>query len=129
MFATDTHKRDFARMMGSFSGLYVRHSMGRLEVGTTELDEGDRFEEDFTAIPDLAAGAVGELFNNMSLEYGKVFGIAPLAPQKLSTKSDLITSWFFSPNEWHQKVAVVIQQVTEGHIQIGTLWEDQIGLT
>ena len=124
LFATEAHKRDCAKMMGTFSGLYVRHSMGRMGVGTTDLDEGDRFEEDFTAIPDLAAGAVGELFNKMCLEFGKVPGITTFAPRNLSRKSDLITSWFFHPNKWHQKIACVIQKVSGGHTQIGTVGED-----
>lgn len=124
LFATEVHKRDCAKMMGTFTGLYVRHRMGQMSMGTTDLDEGDRLEEDLTAIPDLAAGAVGELFNKMYLEFGKVPGITTFAPRNLSRKSDLITSWFFHPNRWHQKIACVIQKVSEGHTQIGTVAED-----
>jgi hypothetical protein len=124
LFATEVHKRDCAKMMSTFSSLYVRHGMGQMGIGTTDLDEGDRFEEDFTAIPDLAAGAVGELFNKMCLEFGKVPGITTLAPRNLSRKSDLITSWFFHPNKWHQKIACVIQKIADGHTQIGTVGED-----
>lgn len=123
-FATDVHKRDCAKMIGIFSGFYVEHTMGTLAVGTTELDEGDRLEEDLTAIPDLAAGAVGELFNSMAQEFGKVPGIASYLPRQLSRKSDLITSWFFAPNAWHQKIACVAQSASGGRAQIGALWED-----
>jgi hypothetical protein len=123
-FATDAHKKDTAGMMGRFSSLYIHHRLGRLSVGTTDLDEGDRFEEDFAAIPDLAAGAVGELFEKTCIGLGKIPSIASLAPQSLSRKSNLITSWFFHPNTKHAKIACVIQKISEGHLQIGTIWED-----
>jgi hypothetical protein len=126
-FATELHRRDCARMMGIFSGFYVRHSMGAMAIGTTELDEGDRYEEDLAAIPDIAAGGVGELYNNVLTEFGKVPGISFLGPTNLSKKSDLITSWFFHPNEWHQKIACSVRKVAEGHFQIGVLSEENNG--
>ncbi len=127
-FATDSHKHDSARMISTFSSMYVKHKLGQLSIGTTHLDEGDRLEEDFTAIPDLAAGAVGELINNIFLELGRIPSIRTFAPQKLTRKSDLITSWFFHPNKQHQKVVCVIQGGAQGHLQIGTMWEDFITL-
>ncbi|MGP8269550.1 MAG: hypothetical protein ACLQLH_05745 [Terracidiphilus sp.] len=122
-FATDMHKQDCARMMGRLSSLYVRHNLGSLSIGTTELDEGDRYEEDLAAIPDIAAGGVGELFNRILMEFGKVPGIAFLGPKNLSNKSELITSWFFYPNNWHQKIACSVQQISKGHYRIGVLGE------
>lgn len=123
-FATDVHRRDCARMMGTFSGMYVRHEMGPLAFGTTDLDEGDRLEEDFAAIPDLSAGAVGELFNKMHEKFGKIPGIRCFGPGNLSRKTELITSWFFHPNSWHKKVACVIQRVGAGHTQVGVITEE-----
>ena len=127
--AREAHKGDFAKMAGIFSGWYVRHKLGQLGVGTTDTDVGDRLEEDLTAIPDLAAGAVGELLNNMSSEFGKLPGITSLGPQKLSEKADLITSWFFHPNVRHKKIACYVQEVTRGHVQVGSIWEDSSGPT
>lgn len=127
--ASDVHKRDFAKMAGIFAGWYVPHKLSHLGVGTTEIDEGDRLEEDLTAIPDLAAGAVGELLNNMSLEFGKVPGIPNLGPQKLTEKASLITSWFFHRNVRHRKAACYVQQVKRGHVQVGTIWEESSGAT
>ena len=57
-FATEERKIDTARMMSSFTSEYVKHNLGELGIGTTEINQGDRLEEDLTAIPDLAAGAV-----------------------------------------------------------------------
>jgi len=34
--------------------LYIQYQLDELGIGTTEIDEGDRLEEDLTAIPDLA---------------------------------------------------------------------------
>jgi hypothetical protein len=123
--ASELHKHDFARMAGTFAGWYVPHNLGQLGVGTTETDEGDRLEEDLAAIPDLAAGAVGEFLNKMSSEFGKVPGIPNLGPHGLSDKADLITSWFFHRNVNHKKIACYLQEVKKGHVQVGTIWEDQ----
>jgi hypothetical protein len=104
--------------------MYMPNKMGTLTIGTSKLDEGDRFEEDFTAIPDLAAGAIGELFNSMRSEFGKVPAIRTVGPRNISRKCDLITSWFFTPNRGHQKIACVVQQNATGRMQLGTVWED-----
>ena len=68
--ANQARKLDTAKMMGVFTGEYITHKLGELGIGTTEIDEGDRLEEDLTAIPDLAAGALCDLLNRMHQHLG-----------------------------------------------------------
>ncbi len=39
---------------------YLTFNLGHLRCGTTKCDDGSRRIEDFTAVPDLVAGAIGE---------------------------------------------------------------------
>ncbi len=117
-FATEERKIDTARMMGSFTSEYIKHNLGELGIGTTEIDEGDRLEEDLTAIPDLAAGAVSDLLNRMHQHLGK-FPLVPTFVPTLSNKTDLITSWFFSGKGSLVKLASVVRFVAQKHVQVG----------
>jgi hypothetical protein len=117
-FATQERKVDTARMVSTFTSQYVRHSLGELGVGTTEIDEGDRLEEDLTAISDLGAGAVCDLLNRMHQHLGKFPEIPTLVPD-LKGKSDLITSWFFSGNGSLTKLACIARAVPGRGMQVG----------
>lgn len=117
-FATEERKIDTARMMSSFTSEYVKHDLGDLGIGTTEIDEGDRLEEDLTAIPDLAAGAVSDLLNQMHLHLGTI-PVVPTFVPTLSGKTDLITSWFFSGKGSLVKLASVVRFVAHKHMQVG----------
>jgi hypothetical protein len=105
-------------MMGSFTSEYIKHNLGELGIGTTEIDEGDRLEEDLTAIPDLAAGAVSDLLNRMHQQLG-TFPLVPTFVPTLSNKTDLITSWFFSGKGSLVKLASVVRFVAQKHMQVG----------
>ena len=117
-FATEERKIDTARMMSSFTSEYVKHDLGELGIGTTEIDEGDRLEEDVTAIPDLAAGAVSDLLNQTHQHLGTLPRVPTFVP-RLSSKTDLITSWFFSGNGSLVKLASVVRFVAQKHMQVG----------
>jgi hypothetical protein len=117
-FATQERKIDTARMMSAFTSEYVRHNLGELGVGTTELDEGDRLEEDITAIPDLAAGAVCDVLNRMHQHLGS-FPLIPTLVPILRSKTDLINSWFFSDSGPLVKLAWAARTVPGRGIQVG----------
>ena len=117
-FATQERKIDTARMMSAFTSEYVKHPLGELGVGTTELDEGDRLEEDVTAIPDLAAGAVCDLLNRMHQHLG-TFPLVPALVPTLRGKTDLISSWFFSEGSSLTKLAWVARSVPGKGMQVG----------
>lgn len=117
-FATAERKMDTARMMSSFTSTYIPGEMGELGVGTTEIDEGDRFEEDLTAVADLAAGAVCDLLNRMHEHLGS-FPLLPTLVPTLKGKTDFLSSWFFHEKSNLVKLAWVARFIRSGHMQVG----------
>jgi hypothetical protein len=117
-FATQERRIDTARMMSAFTTEYVKHSLGELGIGTTEIDEGDRLEEDVTAVPDLAAGAICDLLNRMHQHLG-TFPLIPTLVPNLRGKTDLISSWFFSDGGSLAKLAWVARSVPGRGMQVG----------
>ncbi len=117
-FATQERKADTARMMGAFTSEYVKHNLGELGIGTTEIDEGDRLEEDVTAVPDLAAGAICDLLNRMHQHLG-TFPLIPALVPSLKGKTDLISSWFFEDSGSLTKLAWVARAVPGKGMQVG----------
>ncbi|HWH57099.1 MAG TPA: hypothetical protein VN682_05670 [Terriglobales bacterium] len=117
--ANQERKADTARMMNSFTSEYIHHQLGELGIGTTELDEGDRLEEDLTAIPDVAAGAMCDLLNRMHEHHG-TFPLIPTFVPDLKSKTDLISSWFFHEGGSLVKLAWVGRLVRKGHMQFGS---------
>jgi len=117
-FANAERKHDIARMMSSFTSEYIRHSLGELGIGTTEIDEGDRLEEDLAAIPDLAAGAVCDLLNRIHQHLGSLPMLPSFVPN-LKGKSDLVSSWFFDHGGSLTKLAWVARAVPGRGMQVG----------
>jgi hypothetical protein len=117
-FATEERRIDTARMISAFTSEYVKHELGELGVGTTEIDEGDRLEEDLTAIPDLAAGAICDLLNRMHEHLG-TFPVIPTLLPSLKRKTDLINSWFFGDSGSLIKLAWVARAVPGRGMQVG----------
>jgi len=117
-FANEKMKIDTARMIGAFTSEYIKHKLGELGVGTTEIDEGDRLEEDLTAIPDLAAGAICDLLNRMHQHLG-TFPLIPTLVPNLKGKTDLISSWFFGGSGSLTKLAWVARAVPGRGMQVG----------
>lgn len=104
-FATPNRTRDTQRMLSVFTSLYVRHKPGKLGMGTTNIDESDRADEDMAAIPDLVAGSLAETMTSMSKHYGRVPALPTVLENKVSTKSALITKWFFQSKHRLKKIA------------------------
>lgn len=63
IFANDAKCSDVTSVLRLCLGSYVPNAMGRILVGTSEIDTGHRGIEDLLAIPDLAAGAVADFTN------------------------------------------------------------------
>jgi hypothetical protein len=117
-FETPARRVDTARMISAFTSEYIRHSLGELTLGTTEIDEGDRLEEDLTAIPDLAAGAACDLLNSLHEHFGKVPNIPSLTPA-LKGKTELINTWFFDADVPLAKLACILKEVPGRGMQVG----------
>jgi hypothetical protein len=119
-FASDVHTEDTRKMMDIFSSMHVHFSLGEIALGTTVLDQGDRFEEDLASIPDIAAGGLCEIVNNMHATHGKIPNIRTEAPE-VTNKSALIQDWFFFDSTTLRKAFCFVQPGPDGSIQLGSL--------
>jgi hypothetical protein len=96
ILANPTRSSDVAGLISAFTSMYVEHNLGELGVGTTRLDEGDRLEEDFAAIADLAAGAISEMLTkvgNTNPSCSFYDNTAHELPDNLSKKTEVILAW------------------------------------
>jgi hypothetical protein len=84
------------------------------------LDEGDRFEEDLAAIPDIAAGCLCETVNRIHNQHGQVPSVKTVSPG-ITNKSALIQDWFFFESDTLRKAFCFVQPNPEGGVQLGTL--------
>jgi hypothetical protein len=118
IFANAQRSQDVSRLLSKFSSYYVGHSLGELGIGTTALDEGDRLEEDLTAVTDLVAGGIAETTNRLSEVCGGRIphNLAVEYPKKFLSKADLITQWFWAGGSSLRRVAVLFErQAGEGY--------------
>ena len=120
LFGNQAKSRDVARLLSSFSSHYAHHRLGELGVGTTSLDEGDRFEEDLTAIPDLVAGGLAETTNRVSeLCGGRIpANLAIDYPKEFLMKADLVSQWFWAKSERLRRVAILFEQQPDGRYTV-----------
>ena len=95
LFDTQARQEDMAKIMSSFTSHYIQHPLGELGIATTKIDEGDRIEEDLTAIPDLVAGALSEMATMLASSIGSYIpgNIAVPFFGKFSQKTEQILSW------------------------------------
>jgi hypothetical protein len=117
LFGNERQSKDVASLLSRFSSYYASHPMGELGIGTTKLDEGDRWEEDMTAIADLVAGGLaettnrlseycgGRLPNNLAIEYQNHF----------PPKAELIANWFWKASGRLARVAMVFERADTGY--------------
>lgn len=116
LFGNDRQSRDISRLLSSFSSHYVRHPLGELGIGTTALDEGDRWEEDLTAIPDLVAGALAQTTTQLGKHVGGHIPASLAIPydDALLVKADLVARWFWSSGPNLRRVAILFAQQASG---------------
>ena len=96
IMANPMRSSDVATLISAFTSMYVKHNLGELGVGTTRIDEGDRLEEDFAAVADLAAGTVSEMLtkvSNTSSSSSFYESSAHELPDYLSGKTEIILAW------------------------------------
>ena len=111
---------DVHQFAARLSGLFVPHQLGIFAMNTVSIDNEARGFEDFVAIPDLAAGMVGEALSEMRSqkpgrpnEYG---------PEALSDKSEVIADWFWHRSGPLKKICILIAPAaTKGQFGIGEL--------
>jgi hypothetical protein len=116
ILANPTRSSDVAGLISALTSMYVEHNLGELGVGTTRLDEGDRLEEDFAAVADLAAGAVSEMLNKVGSTnpscsfYGNA---AHELPDYLSKKTEVILAWLGDESRRLKKSILLFEQAKD----------------
>ena len=96
-------------------------------MGTTNLDEGDRLEEDLAAIPDLIAGSLAETMTSLLKRYGKIPQV-PVVLERHTTKAELISNWLFFSKRRLKKVTCLFEHVPPKQFRAGVFWLDGLDL-
>ena len=120
MFESPNKSEDTRRLISTFSSIYVKWKPGRLGIGTTKLDEGDRFEEDMSAIADLSAGAFCEFLAMLHEQTGGQVSAATdeTSNGALSGKADFLLSWLFDNSHSLKRVSLVFHRRSDGKFRI-----------
>ncbi len=111
---------DMHQFAARLSAVFVPHQLGVFAMNTVSSDGRARGFEDFVAIPDLAAGMIGEALSVRSSqqqgrpnEYGA---------EQLSVKSDVIADWFWHRSGPLKKICILISPAAaKGQFGIGEL--------
>jgi len=124
MFESPQKSEDTLRLLSSYHQIYINWPMGKLRVGTTKMDEGDRFEEDFAAIPDFAAGALAELVMRMKNDSAANIWEIPVTGlvSDVSPKSDILLSWLADNTQRLKRLSLVFDRREDGKFSIFKIW-------
>jgi hypothetical protein len=120
LFANPSKTVDTKALLERMSSVCVRHPLGELGLGTTTIDEDDRFDEDCAAIPDLVAGATAEVLTGLIREGDALPDVQPLLPTTTSRKGGNVIDWFFGPTAPLRKFGILFGRKGPGHYQVGT---------
>ena len=111
---------DVHQFAARLSAVFVPHQLGVFAMNTVSLDSKTRGFEDFVAIPDLAAGMIGEalsVIRNKEQRRPNEYG-----PEELSLKSDVIADWFWHRSGPLKKICILISPAAKkGQFSIGEL--------
>ena len=105
---------ELTQVWAKFLGHYSQHNLGHIRFGTTKNDNGSLQIEDLASIPDLVAGALGELLNKYGME-----GVLPVerlvlpTPHNLSRKSVDICSWLAKGCTNLNRLCYLIEKMTD----------------
>jgi hypothetical protein len=127
MFGSPTKIEDTLRVLSSYFKTYVDWPMGNIRAGTTQMDEGDRFEEDIVAIPDLAAGALAELVMRMKSNSPASVTEIPATGlvSDVSPKSDALLSWLSDNTQNLKRTALVFDRRDDGKFRVAKFWSEK----
>lgn len=99
-------------VIGSVLEGYLSHSLGHIRLATAQSDDGSLSIEDILAIPDIAAGAWGDIASNLANRLGRVAHAANvLATDNLLPKAHEILLWLSDNRHSLKRLAFVIEHV------------------
>ena len=114
--ANASRLEDLKKLIDRYSSVYVQKPLGEVGLGTTNIDPGDRIEEDLAAITDLSAGALSEVLNGMAKKFGKISHSVDMPYRdKLSDKTEIIMDWYFSKSTELLKELIVFEKEKTGY--------------
>lgn len=103
---------DVCEIYKRVSSHYIQHPMRHFRFGTSQTDDGSLRLEDLLALPDLAAGALADLFTT-HLRYGPRLGQVACAPNKnVQPKTQLVMNWL-SDERGRLKKLVLLTETAE----------------
>ena len=108
--ANDVQLTHLTRVFATVLSHYLPHDLGHIRCGTSRSDSGKLDLEDLLAIPDLAAGAFGELgtgFVDQNRFPRK--GLQLPLPRGLTSKTLLISSWLAQSNSTLRRELFVLE--------------------
>jgi hypothetical protein len=110
--------REATRVFGHLLNHTLNHDLSHIRFGTTSFtDGGQRQVEDAVALPDLAAGAIAEIFSGVHRNVGSLAntGKLLLPPfQQASVKSRTIAHWLADSNHPLKKLIVLVTSDAQG---------------
>lgn len=123
LFANTRRSQDVVNLATYFTSHYVKHPMGELGIGTTQIDEADLGLEDLTALPDLVAGAVAEIATSIADTYhGRIpMGLALSLPAKLSSKTKILAAWLADDTQSLKRPIVSFDLAETGELGVSRL--------
>ena len=127
MFESSQKSEDTLRVLSACYKTFINWPMGTISAGTTEMDKGDRFEEDFAAIPDLAAGALAEIVMRMKNLSGANVSEIPAAGliTDVSPKSDILLSWLADNTQMLKRISLFFDQREDGKFCVSKIWSEK----
>jgi hypothetical protein len=119
-FANTPRCQDVTRLASYFTSYYVKHQLGELGIGTTQIDEDDMRLEDLTAVPDLVAGAVADLATRIATTYGGriPFDLAFSLPNKLPHKVRVLADWLADDTQRLKRPTVIFDLAETGQLRV-----------
>jgi hypothetical protein len=111
---------DVHQFAARLSAVFVPHQLGIFAMNTASFEDKTRGFEDFVAIPDLAAGMIGEALSvRRSQEQARP---NEYGAEELSVKSEVIADWFWHRSGPLKKICILISPAgTKGQFGIGEL--------
>ena len=91
---------------------YLLHPVGHIRLATAQSDDGSLNVEDVLAIPDIAAGAWGEVSSNVASRLGRVaHATNVLATNNLLPKAHDVLLWLSDNRHALKRIAFVVEHV------------------
>ena len=114
---------DAHQFAARLSTVYVPHRLGEFMMNTPAVMPDEMMFEDFLAIPDLAAGMIGEILKPQTASQSRT-GLRVYFDQPLTAKSDIIADWFWHNSGTLKKTCILVNRAEDGKFGI---WQLQAG--